>query len=489
MRSTFGSFNIATSGLFASQRSLDVTSHNISNANVDGYSRQRSLQRASTPIYGGTSGVLGTGVETYDIIRIRSNYLDQKYWGQNKTYHEWDVKQGQLEQIESMFNEPSDTGIRVVMDDLFAALEELSKKSGDSTCRVAVAEKANMLAATINRNGQELINAIRDANFAVKSKVSEINTLSEQIASLNKNIFNLELGGSKANDLRDQRNVLLDQLSSIVNINVSEIPGPNGNNYLDVKIGGITLINHVNYNKLTTQDEDITGITELGGGKISKVMWAGVNDQEVKIESGELKGLLEMRDGDGIDFNYRGLPYYLNKLNEFAEGFAKGFNTQNKQGIDYEGNQGGDFFYDPDPDNINCLNFKVNPDIILNPNKIAASSTDNGESNNENLKLLIELRNNKDMFGNIKGTPDDFVKSILTTLAVDSNQAQRMAANSLSLVSQTVNSRLSESQVWLDEEMSNMVMFQLAYNASARVVTTLDKILDTTVNRLGIIGR
>ncbi len=181
MRTTFGSFSIATSGLFASQRSLDITSHNISNANTEGYSRQVTLQRASMPTYGDPTGVVGTGVETYDIIRIRSAYLDTKYWGQNKTYREWSVKQEQLETLEGVFNEPSDTGIRIVMDEFFAALEELSKKPGDSTCRVSVAEKATMLTTTINRNGHELLNAIRDVNFSVKNKVSQVNSLAEQI--------------------------------------------------------------------------------------------------------------------------------------------------------------------------------------------------------------------------------------------------------------------------------------------------------------------
>jgi flagellar hook-associated protein 1 FlgK len=492
MRSTFGSFNIATSGLFASQRSLDVTSHNISNANTEGYSRQIALQRASMPIYGGTAGVLGTGVETYDIIRMRNAYLDTKYWGQNKIYHEWGVKQEQLEALESMFNEPSNTGIRIVMDEFFTAMEELTKQAGDPTCRVNVVEKANMLANTINRNGRELINAIRDTNFSVKSKVSEVNSLAEQIASLNKNIFNFELGGHKANDLRDQRSALLDQLSSIVNINVIEMPGANGTTYLDVKIGGITLIDHINFNKLTTVDED-REVTELGGGKISKVVWEGLDNQEVRIESGELKGLLDLRDGDGQGFAYRGIPYYLNKLNEFARDFTKSFNIQHNQGIDYNGDQGQNFFYEFTDEygesGINCINFKVDPHIIADANTIAASSQGNGESNNENMALLIELRNKTDMFETLEGTPDDFIKSMLAALAVDSNQAKRMTTNSQLLVDLTDNRRLSVSGVSLDEEMANMVKFMHAYNASARMITTLDGILNTTVNRLGLVGR
>lgn len=489
MRTTFGTFNIATSGLFASQRSLDVTSHNISNANTEGYSRQASIQKAAIPTYGSTTGVIGTGVETYDIIRMRSSYLDQKYWGQNKTLQEWTVKQEQLMQMEGIFNEPSETGIRKVLDEFFSSLEELSKLPGDSTCRVAVLEKANVLAVSINRNGNELINAIRDVNFSVKNKVSEVNSLAEQIANLNKHIFSFELNGSKANDLRDQRNVLLDSLSSIVNISVTEIPGPNGNNYLDVKIGGITLIDHINYNKLTTNEKSVTGITDIGGGKISDVVWDGVQDQLVKIESGELKGLLDVRDGDGSGFNYRGLPYYLNKLNEFVESFAASFNKQHVQGVDLEGIEGKNFFYEPGTLQINSLNFKVDPDIYTNANKIAASSLSNGESNNRNVNLLIELRKSTTMFSTVKGTPDDYIKSLLSALAVDSSQAKRMTTNSEVLLDHTINSRLSESGVSLDEEMTNMVKFQQAYNASARMITTLDQVLDTTVNRLGIVGR
>ncbi len=491
MRTTFGSFNIATSGLFASQRSLDTTSHNIANANTIGYSRQITLQRASIPTYDPT-GIVGTGVEAYDIMRIRSSYLDVKYWGQNKTYREWSIKEEQLATLEGVFNEPSNTGIRVVMDEFFTALEELSKQPGDTTCRVAVAEKAKMLTTTINRNGNELINAFRDVNFSVKNKVDEINSLSEQIANLNKHIFGFELGGSTANDLRDQRNVLLDKLSSIVNITVAEIPGPNGNSYMDVKIGGITLIDHTSYNKLTTQDRDDAysdEIEAMGGGKISDVVWAGVTGQKVNIQSGELKGLLDIRDGNGDGFNYRGIPYYLDKLNEFASSFTKKFNEQHNQGVDLNGIPGQNFFYDDGSTAVNCINFKVDPDITADPNRIAASASGNGESNNDNVELLIKLRETKIGFGTLTGTPDDFIKSLLSALAVDSNQAKRMASNSQALVDQTDNRRLSESGVSLDEEMTNMVKFQQAYNASARMVTTLDAILDTTVNRLGLVGR
>ncbi|HPA55342.1 MAG TPA: flagellar basal body rod C-terminal domain-containing protein, partial [Bacillota bacterium] len=213
------------------------------------------------------------------------------------------------------------------------------------------------------------------------------------------------------------------------------------------------------------------------------------DNQEVNISSGELRGLLDVRDGNGEDYSYRGIPYYLNKLNEYVKGFTTAFNTQHKMGVDLQGDPGQNFFYEPGIPEVNCISFKVNSDIIADPTTIAASSQGNGESNNDNIKLLIALRENKGMFSSLIGTPDDFVKSILSALAVDSNQAKRMTTNAQALTDHIYNSRLSESGVSLDEEMTNMVKFQQAYNASARMVTTLDAILDTTVNRLGLVGR
>lgn len=491
MRTTFGSLNIVNSGLFASRRALDVTSHNVSNANTEGYSRQVLMQRASMPLWGDPKGIIGTGVETYDIQRIRNEYLDKKYWNQNRTLGEWTVKQQNLEAIEGIFNEPTDTGVRQVIDEFFIALDELSKKSGDSTSRVAVIEAANTLAKSINRNGYEIISSIKETNEEVKSKAEEINSLASQIAVLNKSIFNMELGDAQANDLRDQRNVLLDKLSGIIDISVSTRKDNNDNEFLNVKIGGITLVDHIDYNELSWVDEDAAGVTEMGAGQMAQVVWKGLESQKVNITGGELKGLLDIRDGEGQGLNYRGLVYYLIKLNEFAQDFSNKINEIHHKGIDFTGTAGGDFFNVPDgdPGKINCISFAVNGALLANPDLIAASSDFGGESNNNNLKELIKLKDKTDMFDSTKGTPDDFIKALLSSLAVDAEQAERMATNSEILITDTDNRRMSASGVLMDEEMGNMVKFSQAYNAAARMLTTLDGILDTTINRLGMVGR
>lgn len=491
MRTTFGTFNIATSGLFASQRSLDIVSNNISNANTDGYSRQLVLQRATQPVGGDPRGLVGTGVETYDVVQIRSQYLDNKYWGQMKSYSDWKTKSENLEVIEGIFNEPSDTGIRKVTDELFAGLEELVKKAGDSTNRVNVIEKAVTFSNTINGFGQQIVNNIRETNFTIKNKVEQVNALAIQVKEVNEQIFNLELDGHKANALRDQRNTLVDKLSTIVNVSVGEVTGENDVKYFNVKIGGITLVNHYQVNKLVVDDVNVSGISEYGVGKIGVIKWAGANGailDKVRIDGGELKGLMDLRDGNGKNHTYRGLPYYLDQLNKFAQEFAAKFNEQHKAGYDLNNVAGEDFFEVP-TEGINSINLKVNDVIKDDPTKIAASDIAGGESNNANAKLLADFRNRKDIFSGLNGTSDDFVKSILATLSVDANQANRMTINTESIIEQTNNKRLSESGVFLDEEMGSMVKFQHSYNASAKMITTLDSIMDTMINRLGLVGR
>ena len=503
MRTTFGTFNIATSGLFASQRSLDIVSNNISNASTEGYSRQLVLQRASLPLGGDPRGLVGTGADSYDVTQIRSKYMDNKYWGQMKAYSEWKTKSENLNVREGIFNEPSDTGIRKVVDELFAGIEELVKKAGDNTNRVNLIEKAVTFSNTINSFGQQIVNNIRDVNFSIKSKVEEVNAIATQVKEVNEQIFNLELDGNKANALRDQRNTLVDKLSKIVNVSVSEVSGENDVKYFNVKIGGITLVNHYQTNKLMVDNVNISGLSEYGTGKISVVKWAGTNGaplDEAKIEGGELKGLIDMRDGDGKNHDYRGLPYYLNQLNKFAKDFAREFNLQHKAGTDLNGDPGVNFFDEPtdtvtpldttdDWNNISSLNLKISDVIKDDPSKVAAADAAGGESNNSNAKELAAIRNRKDIFTGMNGTSDDFLKSILATLSVDANQANRMTTNTEAIVEQTNNKRLSESGVSLDEEMGNMVKFQQAYNASARMITTLDGIMDTMINRLGLVGR
>lgn len=225
------------------------------------------------------------------------------------------------------------------------------------------------------------------------------------------------------------------------------------------------------------------------------IRWS--NGSLVNLRSGELKGLLDLYNGDGKDNSYRGIPYYQKKLNDFAKGFAEAFNRQHEMGYKLGGGQGGDFFeFDP----LNPAATITLSDLIMEDlaNIAAAGSEPGSAEDNRNLLQLIALRDSGEFFDGIvdmdrnslpKGTPDDFLKSIISNLAVDSMQGKRMYDTQNLILKNIESKRNSISGVSYDEEMADMVRFQHTYVASARMISTLDAIMDVTINRLGLVGR
>ena len=465
----------------ASQRSLYITNHNIGNVNTKGYSRQEGFQRA-TPAYElpGT-GYLGTGTEIYDIQRIRNSYIDFKYWNESAPMGEWEVKRENLFEIEKLFGEPSKSSFRQYLDDFYAAMEYMSQNSSDLSYREPVRENALAFTRHINESAKRLQNLKRDVEVAIDGKVKNINTLANQIASLNRQIYSHETSGRTANDLRDRRDLLIDELSKLANVKVDEFDGGK----LRVSISGVSLVDHTYVSEIKVEKEEIPG-----EDKIIRLAWG--NDSDVKLRSGELKGLLELYNGDGEDNRYRGIPYYQKKLDEFASGFADKFNDQHSKGKKLGGEQGGDFFHIADENNA-AATITLHEDILNDLKNIAAGG-ENGtgaDSDNENLLALIEQRENREFFGEgtSQGTPDDFLKAIISNLAVDSLQGQRMESSQTIMLRNIESKRESISGVDYDEEMANIVRYQHSYIASARMVTTIDTIMDVTINRLGLVGR
>ena len=230
MRSTFLGFNTARSGLFAAQRALDITGHNISNVNTPGYTRQRLEQTQSNPmsVMGG-QGMLGTGVDMVAVKQLRNEFLDFRYRDEVNSLAYWQTRQNGLAFVEAMFNEPSNTGINTVVDQFFSALQELSKEQNadELTHRALVLDRAVGVTTTISHLYDQLEKMVVDLNFDVQNTVTTVNALSDQIARLNKQIYMFEIDGSSANDLRDQRNLLIDQLSEYVKVDIVEVSDAN----------------------------------------------------------------------------------------------------------------------------------------------------------------------------------------------------------------------------------------------------------------------
>lgn len=455
-------FNTAVKGLLASQRSLYIVNHNISNINTKGYSRQEGSQRSTTPYHLPGVGMLGTGTEIYDIVRMRDSYIDFKYWNENAPKGEWEIKRQNLQELEKLFGEPSNSSFRKYLDDFYEALDNMSKNPSDFSFREPVKENALAFTKHINETAKRLQDMKKEQEFAMETMERRINSIGDQVASLNKQIHATELDGRKANDLRDRRELLIDELSEIVNVRVDE----SEDGRYRVSIGGVSLVDHINRSEVKLDSEK------------NRLEWS--NGSKVNLQSGQLKGLLDLYNGDGENNSYRGIPYYQKRLNDFAREFANNFNDQHRKGYRLGGGEGEDFFYFSEDDPAATIT--LDEDILGDLKNIAAAGEELGSpEDSNNLLELIALRDEE--------SPDDFIKSILSNLAVDSLQGQRMS-ESQNIVLRNIQSKRDSIQgVSYDEEMADMVRFQHTYVASARMITTMDTIMDITINRLGLVGR
>ncbi|MCD5413689.1 MAG: flagellar hook-associated protein FlgK, partial [Clostridiales bacterium] len=308
MRSTFLGFNTVKSGLFAAQRALDITGHNISNVNTKGFTRQRLHQASSTPlaVFGGR-GMLGTGVDSIEINQFRNEFLDFKYRGEVNAEGFWESKQQNLEFIEAIFNEPSETGISTVIDELFSSFQELSKNPESLTTRALVRQRGIAFANSLNHTYEQLEKMARDLNFDVGITVNSINAYADQISILNDQIFRAEIDGSNANDLRDQRNLLIDKLSRIVDVEIVERVDINdhvtrgqendgANRKLVIQINGQPLVSHDRSFHLSTEStKPSTFDSQI---EMYDIKWANGSLFDTDGISGELKALIDMRDGN-----------------------------------------------------------------------------------------------------------------------------------------------------------------------------------------------
>jgi len=476
----FFGFNSAVRGLLASQRALYTTNHNIDNANTKGYSRQQVDQRATDPFKMPGIGFLGTGTEIYNIARVRDSFVDFKYWNETAPKGEWEIKKNTLTEIEKLMGEPSNNSFRKYMDDFYSSLDEMSKNPSDIAFREPVRENALAFTKHINETAERLQDMIKETEYSIDMKVKHVNSLSEQIAGLNRQIYSQELDGRHANDLRDRRELLVDELSKIVNVRVNESP----NGKYNVSVDGISIVDHLYTNKVIFKKD-----------ASEKIVWE--NGSPINLSSGELKGLVEMYEGDGQANSYRGIPYYMDQLDKFARGFAEKFNSVHTAGYGLNATTSGINFFvgagnDPDPTKITAATLTLSKEILDDVRNIAAASGIGGlAEDNTNALKLISQREDKFFFtgGVSQGTPDDFIKSMLSSMAVDSLQAKRIYGTQELIQKNIELKRSSISGVSLEEEMADMVRYQHVYVASSKMISTMDMIIDVTVNRLGLVGR
>lgn len=318
MPSTFFGLTISTSGLHAFQVALNTTANNISNVQTKGYSRQQANRVASDAMRVYTKyGSMGTGVTTESVMQIRNQYYDTRYWYNQSSVGLYETRLNYLEQIENYFiDDTSAKGFSTILNNMFNALDTLQHTASDVNVRQQFIGSAQNLATYFNGVAEGLGDIQATVNEEIKSTVLNINAIAQKIAVLNKEINVIELQGGYANELRDQRALLVDELSAIVPVEVSEIPVTNTNdpemltgaNYYTVRVGGQLLVDTYDYNELKcVVREDRVNQSDIDG--LYDIKWAATGNSfsgGASYMSGSLKALFDIRDGNNGD-NFRGV--------------------------------------------------------------------------------------------------------------------------------------------------------------------------------------
>lgn len=313
MPSQFFGLNIAYTGLLASNAAMNTTSNNIANVQTEGYSRQQVTQQASNALrVFQTYGCAGAGVETLAIERVRDEFYDGRFWDNNAQLGEYDMKQYYMQQLETYFNDDGkSTGFKTIFNQLMVTgMQALLKDPSSDTAKSQFVGYAGALTEYFNGMAGNLEKVQKDINQEIKLKVDEINSIAGEVATLNKQINTIELTGVKANELRDRRTLLIDELSKIVDVQVKETPIIDANNenretganrYMVKIAGGQMLVDGSDYNGLEcvarTSYEKVNQ-TDIDG--LYEVYWADGQKFNLYNASmgGDLAGLIQMRDGN-----------------------------------------------------------------------------------------------------------------------------------------------------------------------------------------------
>lgn len=488
----FGGLYTSITGLMASRQSLDTVSHNITNSNNPGYVRQSAIHanRGYTSISGDKLQV-GTGVNVAEIRQIRDEFLDKKIRSELSSFGYHYAKSEILADVEGIFNEITDSGLQNVlqnvMNDFWNNWNELYKEPESLTVRALVHESSVAFTDTVNHLSTQLNDIKQNLNKEITTKVAQSNNILKAIADLNKRIKMVEGKDSpvKANDYRDQRNGLLDNLSQLLPVKSYE----NAFGEAIVSLNGKDLVSGGSISEIHMENDQ---------NGLGHVYYQNSKDKIDLKGMGDLGGYISARD----DSIYE----YENRLDELVGAMGDKINELHQGGKDLE-NQKGINFFEPfstlDPNDpayekirITAANIRVNPDLA-NFNKIAVSSSgskgdgDIAKAIFEARKELILVKYNREEYGKegfVPGeasmTTDEYYRDLVLELSIERESSMEVAKNQGFLINSIDERRKGISGVSLDEEMTDMIKFQHAYAANSRVINVIDEMIEQIVNRM-----
>lgn len=468
MSSAFFGINVALRALMAQQMAIDVTNHNIANANTEGFSRQDVHMVASAPFPLPSlsrlmvPGQMGTGVEVDQVRRIRDAYLDLQVRSELLKHGYWTTAQEIIRKVEVVFGEPGERALSAQLDRFWNAWQQLSSDPQNQAVRAYVREQGASLAATFNHLASQLEAVRSNINYDLQVKVDQVNSLASRIAALNLQISKVEVTGDKANDLRDQRDLLLDELSGLLRVSYQERP----NGFVDVFVDGRALVSGERSNPIALRTD------ATGDGLVA---WAS-DGQVVDSGGGEIGANIEFRDGF--------LAQQRAAVDALAVAVMSEVNARHQTGYGLNGSTGVDFFSGTGAADMS-LSAAVQGDL----NNIAASGFPSAPGDNSVALGIARLARDTVSVGGQSTSIGTYYRSVITSLGVKGQEAQNMVDSEESILVHLKKQKDSVSGVSLDEEAANLIKFQHAYNAAARAMTVFDELLDRLINGTGLVGR
>ncbi len=444
---------LAKRSLNANQYGIGVTSHNISNASVPGYSRQR-LNLAASVAEKTQFGYVGTGVTIQTVQRLRESYIDQQIYTVNANLGNSAQRGKVLQLAESFFQEPSDSGLNAMMQGVFNAFQNLSTHPEESSSRNAVLQKAAMMTDSFHRVADGLKSMKADSFEEINSKVEKINSLIKTISDLNATIAGASAQGLKPNDVMDQRDTKLAELSKLVNLRVTE----DKNGFVTASIAGTTIIANGTYTEVKANS---------AGSSI--VITPANSSMQVNVTEGELGGLLTLYNST--------IPGYQTKLDDVAQSIITEVNTVHMMGygLGTPPPTGMNFFSGTDASTID-----VDPFISQNINTIAASK-DGSPGNNEIATQIAELQNKKVLNGS-SNTIFQYYNGMVSNLGSEIEGLNTDVDSHNLVLNQLDVQQNSVAGVSLDEEMTNLIKFQHGFDASARIINAVNEMYKTIID-------
>jgi flagellar hook-associated protein 1 FlgK len=457
MSNIIGLLDLGRSALMTSQKALQTTGHNIANVNTPGYTRQRVNLAANPPLQQTSPGQMGTGVTAVEVARIYDRFISGQILAEQQTLGRWQARQESLQNAELSFDIQEGTGIDAALGDFWAGWQDLANKPGGHTERVALLSLADGLAQTFRRVDADLRQQQKNLDATIDDAVVRVNNTIRQLSELNGQIAEVEAGGQNANDLRDRRDLLLKDLTELIDVRTFE----DGQGRVAVRLtdGRPLLDGNTVWQLSTAPDAD-------GHSRIHWSDSGGGVDVTDRIRSGRLGGWLEVRDVELAD--------YLGRIDTLAVSLINEVNARHTGGYDRLGRAGLDFF-----SGSGSRDLAVNPAIAAEPERVAAAATaDGAPGDNANAVAIAGIKNSQ-LIGS--ATLDDYYSALVGDVGLTARVSSDFLHHKKVMTAALEEQRQSVSGVSLDEEMLNLIKFQHAYEAAAKLVTTVDEMLETVI--------